>query len=189
MIMLKEIGHDFSLHPINIWQGDQKQPDYLAINPVGKVPAIVDEGQVYTESNAILMYLSVKANWGAQAGDPQYQEIIASLFYQASTVGPYWGQVEFWTRIAKEKNPQALAHYRTIVSRTLEVLEHSLEDQPFLAGETYSIADIAHYSWIRKHDHLGFSLDGFPKLKAWKDNLSARPAVIEAQNELEALPK
>ena len=176
LMFLSETGLDYEFEPINIRAGEQHSAEFRAINPAGKVPVIWDGDMHQTESNSILLSLAHKTGWGLMK-DPSLQEqLIAWLFYQASTQGPYFGQIEYWSRLAKAPNSDALAQYKAIASRSIEYLNEQLNSQKYICGDTYSIADIALYPWLRIHKHLGLSIEHAENLSRWCDRILERPA-------------
>ena len=187
LMLLFETGSDFEFIPINIRTGEQHSPDFRAVNPAGKVPVIWNDGRHQTESNAILLSLAKKASWGLVA-DPSLQaDITTWLFYQASAQGPYFGQIEYWARLAKTPNPAVSAHYGAIASRSVEYLNDQLNTKKYLCGDVYTIADIALFPWLRIHKHLGLSLENAENLSRWHEAILARPATEEALTFFDAI--
>ncbi len=180
LVMLLETKLPYELVSVNIKTGEQHHPEFLAINPVAKVPVLVDGELVLPESNAILIYLAKKAAWGVGDESSSHDKIVSSLFFQASTQGPYFGQIEYWTEFAKVPNPEALAHYREIAMRVIDLMDTALGKSEFLCGETYSIADIAHHAWMHHCAHLGLSLEKVPNVIHWYEIVGSRPATVEA---------
>lgn len=180
-MFLLETNVEFEFIPVNIRAGEQHKPEFLAINPAGKVPVVFDGSRYQTESNSILLSLAQKTGWGLVGDTNIHDQMIAWLFYQASTQGPHFGQVEYWSRFAKTPNPEALARHRSIVNRTIEYLNDQLVDKQYICGETYSIADIALFPWLHIHDHLGLSLKKAGPLADWLDRIRNRPATVEAR--------
>jgi len=180
-IMLEEIGVPYEVHAINIGQGDQFKPEYLAINPNNKIPSIIDTdgpgGKPFTlfESGAILMYLAEKSGKLWPADLRQRYTVIQWLMFQMGGVGPMFGQANYFYRL-EEKIPYAIERYHKEALRLYGVLEQALSHNEFLAGE-YSIADIATYPWVWRHEMHHVKLEDFPNVKRWYDNISARPAV------------
>jgi GST-like protein len=176
LMFLSETGLDYEFVPINIRTGEQHSAEFRTINPAGKVPVIWDGALHQTESNSILLSLAHKTGWGLME-DPSLQEqLIAWLFYQASTQGPYFGQIEYWSRLAKAPNADALAQYKAIASRSIEYLNEQLNSKNYICGDTYSIADIALFPWLRIHKHLGLSIDHAENLSRWCDRILERAA-------------
>jgi len=134
---------------------------------------IVDHDEVISESNAILVHLAENTDWGAIAENRD--QILQWLFYQASTQGPFFGQVEYWSFLSPNPNPDTLAHYKSIAQRVISHLNDTLKNRLYCAGETYSIADIALFPWVNKHTHLGLSLDTAEHVQRWLREIHARP--------------
>jgi GST-like protein len=181
-IMLEECALPYELHPINIGQGEQFAPSYVAINPNSKIPAIVDRdgpnGQPYTviESGAILMYLAEKTGLFMPQEFAARYEVIQWLMFQMGGIGPIFGQVHHFKRAAKEQVPYAISRYMTECQRLYGVLNTRLEGREYLAGEV-SIADFATLPWVFRHTWQEVDLDEYPNVKRWYDTLMARPAL------------
>lgn len=179
-MLLLETDEEFEFVPINIRTGEQHNPEFLAINPAGKVPVLSDGDRHQTESNAILLSMATKTGWGP-ANDPSVRDaLIAWLFYQASTQGPHFGQIEHWSKFAKTPNPDALAQHHVIANRSIAYLNAQLNGRQYLCGETYSIADIALFPWLHIHDHLGLSLEKAENLAGWLARIRNRRPTIAA---------
>ena len=180
-IMLEEIGMPYEVHAINIGQGDQFKPEYLAINPNNKIPSIIDpdgpDGKPFTlfESGAILMYLAEKSGKLCPADVRQRYTVIQWLMFQMGGVGPMFGQANYFYRL-EEKVPFAIERFHKEALRLYGVLEKALGERAYLAGE-YSIADIATYPWVWRHEMHHVKLEEFPHVKRWYDAISDRPAV------------
>jgi GST-like protein len=180
-IMLEEVELSYEVHPINIAKGDQLKPEYLAINPNNKIPAIIDsdgpDGKPLKlfESGAILMYLAEKTGKFLPQEMAKRYEVIQWLMFQMGGVGPMFGQANYFYRL-EEKQPFAIERYYKEAIRLYKVLEQSLAQRNCLAGE-YSIADIATYPWVGRHDGHNVKLEEFPNVKRWFDMISQRPAV------------
>ena len=180
-IMLEEIGIPYEVHAINIGQGDQFKPEYLAINPNNKIPSIIDPdgpgGKAFTlfESGAILMYLAEKSGKLWPADLRQRYTVIQWLMFQMGGVGPIFGQANYFYRL-EEKVPFAIERFHKEALRLYGVLEKALGERAYLAGE-YSIADIATYPWVWRHEMHHVKLEEFPHVKRWYDAISDRPAV------------
>ncbi len=186
-IMLEEIGLPYRVHPVNIGRDDQFKPDYLKINPNGKIPSIVDpEGPdgkpvAMMESGAILIYLADKTGkLLAISGRARYVAL-QWLMFQMGGVGPMFGQTHHFLRAAKEQVPYAIERYGRETRRLYGVMNDHLKDHAYLADE-YSIADIATYPWAARHDWHKVELNDFPHVKRWYDAISARPAVQKGMN-------
>jgi len=186
-IMLEELALPYRVHAINIGKNDQFQPEYLRINPNGKIPSIVDpegpEGKpiAMMESGAILIYLADKTGkLLAKSGRERYIAL-QWLMFQMGGVGPMFGQVHHFLRAAKEPVPYAIERYGKETRRLYGVLNEHLKDHDWLANE-YSIADIATYPWVARYDWHKVDLNDFPSVKRWFDAISARPAVQKGMN-------
>jgi|TARA_B110000879_G_scaffold83512_1_gene115730 GST-like protein len=181
LVFLLETKVEFKYLPINIRAGEQHGPEFLAINPVGKIPVLFDGEQYWTESNAILFNLAQKTGWGLLDDPNMHDRLLAWLFYQASTQGPHFGQVEHWLRFANAPNPDALARHRGAANQTIKYLDDQLSDKKYICGDAYSIADIALFPWLHIYEHLGLSLEKAEHLTRWLDLIRNRPATIEAR--------
>jgi GSH-dependent disulfide-bond oxidoreductase len=182
-IMLEECGLPYNLHPIDISKGDQFTPEFVAINPNSKIPAIIDtegpDGGPYTlfESGAILMYLSEKTGkFMPAAMGPRYQ-VIQWVMFQMGGVGPIFGQVHHFKRAAKEDVPYAINRYSTECRRLYGVLDGQLAKSEYVASDEVSIADFCTLPWVFRHDWQEVDLAEFPNVKRWYDTLMARPAL------------
>ena len=182
-IMLEELGADYTVHPIHIGKGDQFTPEYLAINPNGKIPAIVDSdgpgGAPITvfESGAILIYLAEKHGRFLPTEPVARMEVIQWLMFQMGGIGPMFGQVHHFLRTAKEQVPYGIERYGTEVRRLYGVLDRRLDGRDHLAGDGYSIADIATWPWVFRREWQQIDLADFPNVKRWFDAVGSRPAV------------
>ena len=180
-IMAEEVGIPYEVYPINLQQGDQHKPEYLAINPNNKIPSIVDTdgpgGKPLTlfESGAILMYLAEKTGKLWPQDVRKRYEVIQWLMFQMGGVGPMFGQANYFFRMA-EKVLYAIERFHRKVLRLYKVLDQQLGHKEYLAGE-YSIADIATYPWVWRHEIHQVKLEEFPNIKRWFDVISARPEV------------
>ena len=181
-VMLEECGLPYNTHKINIGKDEQFAPDYLAINPNGKIPSIVDtEGPggkplALMESGAILVYLADKTGRFLPRDGAARYDVLQWLMFQMGGVGPMFGQVHHFVRAAKEQVPYAINRYSKEKDRLYGVLNKRLGESAYLAGE-YSIADIATYPWVWRHEWHNTNLSDFPNVKRWYDAISARPAV------------
>ena len=181
-IMLEECGLPYRVHPIDIGKGDQFKPEFVAINPNSKIPAIVDpngpEGKPFTlfESGAILVYLAGKTGKFLPRSVSGKYIALQWLMFQMGGIGPIFGQVHHFLRSAKEQVPYAIERFTKENRRLYGVLDTRLNEAPFLAEE-YSIADIATYPWVLRHEWQKVDLAEYPNVKRWFDTISARPAV------------
>jgi GST-like protein len=183
-IALEELGLPYKVVPVNIGAGEQFRPDFLAITPNHRIPAIVDpEGPggrplALFESGAILIYLAEKAGRLIPADPAARYTCLQWLMFQMGGVGPMFGQYGHFHSYAPEKLPYAMERYAKEVVRLHRVLEKRLSEAPFLAGDEYSVADIATFPWVRFPERRGIELAGFPAVKRWHDAIAARPAVM-----------
>jgi GST-like protein len=182
-IMLEECGLPYNVHKINIGtNAEQFTPEYLKINPNGKIPSIVDpDGPggkpiAMMESGAILIYLSAKTGKLLPKAHRGKYLALQWLMFQMGHVGPMFGQVHHFLRSAKESVPYAIERYTKEKDRLYGVLDRRLGEAEYLAGE-YSIADIATYPWVARHEWHKTDLNNFPNVKRWFDAIGARPAV------------
>ncbi len=177
-IMLEEVELPYNVHNIDITKGDQFKPEFVAINPNSKIPAIVDQdtGITVFESGAILIYLAKKTGKLLPTSDKEHFQVLSWLMLQMGSVGPMLGQLNHFKKFAPEKIPYAIERYEKETLRLYSVLEGQLKEQEFLCGN-YSIADIATYPWIALYEWQGLTLDSHPNLKRWVEMIQQRPAV------------
>jgi len=182
-IALEELGLSYAVHPINIGQGDQFTEEFLRISPNNKIPALIDtegpggEPISVFESGAILMYLAEKTGELMPSGPRGRIETLEWLMFQMGGLGPMLGQAHHFRQYAPETIDYAVNRYTNEAARLYGVLDRRLADREWLAGEMYSIADIACFPWIRPFENQGQVLEDFPHLKRWFDAIAARPAV------------
>ena len=181
-IMLEELGLPYSVHPVNIGKDEQFRPEFLAISPNNKIPAIVDPdgpgGKRFAlfESGAILIYLGEKTQKLIPKDPPTRYVALQWLMFQMGGLGPMLGQTHHFLRAAPEPVPYAIKRYKDETRRLYGVLDKRLAEAEHLAGE-YSIADIASYPWVARHEWHQIELGDFPNVKRWYDAIGARPAV------------
>ncbi len=182
-IMLEEIGLPYNAHKVNIGTGEQFKPEFLAISPNNRIPAIVDpegpDGAPISlfESGAILVYLANKTG-RFLPGDPvRHYDVMQWLMFQMGNVGPMFGQLHHFKRAAPEKLPYPLERYTRETKRLYGVMNGRLSEHAYLAGADYTIADIATYPWVARHDWQEIELKEYPAVKRWYDEIGARPAV------------
>jgi GST-like protein len=183
--MLEEVGLPYEVHPIHIGQGDQFKPEFLAISPNNKIPAIVDRdnGQSVFESGAILIYLAEKTGKLLPTEPKARIDALQWLMFQMGGVGPMFGQTHHFARFAKEKIPYAIDRYVGETKRLYGVMDTQLGKQAYLAGD-YSIADVATFPWVARWTwhNLEGGLKDFPNVTRWYDAIRARPAVQRGYN-------
>ncbi len=195
-IMLEECGLAYRAIPVNIGAGDQFKPEFLAISPNNKIPAIIDpdgpDGQPISlfESGAILIYLAAKTGRFLPAGDREKYEVLQWLMFQMGGIGPMLGQAHHFRIYAPEKIDYAIDRYTNEAKRLYGVLERRLAAAgDWLAAGEYSIADIATFPWLRSWENQGIVLTDYPHLKAWFDRVADRPAVQRGVKVLAELRK
>ena len=186
-IMLEECGYrlgkDWQAHPVNISNGDQFQTDFLKISPNNKIPAMVDphgpDGKPISlfESGAILLYLASKTGKFLPKGDRAKFEVLQWLMFQMGGVGPMLGQNHHFRQYAPEKIEYAVNRYTNEAKRLYGVMDKQLASTKFIAGNAYSIADMAIFPWLRNWKNKGMDWVDYPHLKKWFDLIAARPAV------------
>jgi GST-like protein len=178
-ITLEELALPYKVRRIDFDKREQKEAWYLAINPNGRIPAIVDHGNggfAVFESGALMIYLAEKAGKLLPADVNGRSLVMQWLMFQMGGVGPMMGQANVFFRYAPERIPYAIERYQREVRRLFEVLDGRLKDNEYLAGD-YSLADIANWSWVRGYKWSGVTLDGLPHLTRWLDAIAERPAV------------
>jgi len=182
-IMLEECGLPYRATAVNIGAGDQFKPEFLAISPNNKIPAIVDpdgpDGNPISlfESGAILLYLSAKTGQFMPASTRGRYEMLEWLMFQMGGVGPMLGQAHHFRLYAPEKLPYAIDRYTNEAKRLYGVMDRRLAKSKSMAGPTYTIADIAIFPWLRSWKNQGIDWNDYPHLKGWFDEIAARPAV------------
>ncbi|MFN2376236.1 MAG: glutathione S-transferase family protein [Candidatus Binatia bacterium] len=178
-IALEELALPYEVHPINLGANDQKTPEYLRINPNGRIPTIVDRDEdnfAVFESGAILVYLAEKTGQLMPTDRKGRSTVMQWVMFQMGGIGPMQGQANVFFRYFPEKLPAVISRYHNETKRLYEVLETRLEGREFLCDE-YSIADIATWPWVRIHAWAGIEIDDLPNVQAWIERVAARPAV------------
>ena len=183
-ITLEELGLPYQVHPIDLGRQEQKEPWYLEINPNGRIPAIVDDQPVgggpplaIFESGALMIYLAEKAGALLPAEPAARSRTLQWLFFQVGGIGPMMGQANVFFRYAPEKLPWAIDRYQRESRRLFEVLDGRLAQAQWLAGDDYTIADIANWCWTHTAAWSGVSDEGLPHLRRWHLAIKDRPAV------------
>ncbi|MBL0726721.1 glutathione binding-like protein [Piscinibacter sp. HJYY11] len=182
-IMLEECGLAYRAHPVNIGAGDQFKPEFLSISPNNKIPAIVDpdgpDGEPISmfESGAILLYLAGKTGRFLPGTVRGRYEVLEWLMFQMGGVGPMLGQAHHFRIYAPEKLPYAIDRYTNEAKRLYGVMDKRLAKSKYIAGNEYTIADIAIFPWLRSWKNQGIDWADYPHLKGWFDEIAARPAV------------
>ena len=186
-LFLEEAGLDYTIKPVDIGKGDQFKPEYLAISPNNKMPAIVDHAPVdggapisMFESGAILLYLANKTGRFLLQDLRGRVQVNEWLFWQMGGLGPMTGQYGHFNVYAPEKIPYAIERYTKEAERLLGVLDRRLEGRAFIAGDDYTIADMAAYPWISPYDKAPIDLAPFAEVRRWHAAIAARPATQRA---------
>jgi GSH-dependent disulfide-bond oxidoreductase len=194
-IMLEECGLPYIAHPVNIGAGDQFKPAFLKISPNNRIPAIVDpngpDGKPISlfESGAILLYLASKTGKFLPKTDRQKFDMMQWLMFQMGGVGPMLGQNHHFRLYAPEKIEYAVNRYTNEAKRLYGVMDKQLATHKFMAGNSYTIADIAIFPWLRNWKNQGIDWVDYPHLKKWFDTIAARPAVQRGVEVLASLRK
>lgn len=178
-IALEELGLPYTLHVLSLSTGEQKQPWFLAINPNGRIPAIVDRAQddfAVFESGAILLYLAEKTGRLMPNDSKGRSRVVQWLMFQMGGIGPMMGQANVFFRYFPERIQPAIDRYQGECKRLFRVLDCHLREHEFLAGD-YSIADIANWAWVRTHRWSGVDIGDLPHLQGWLERIRSRPAV------------
>ncbi len=179
-IALEEMGLQYRVHALDLGSQEQKEDWFLAINPNGRIPAIVDhanEDFAVFESGAILVYLAELSQQFFGGDRSQRSVVLQWLMFQMGGLGPMQGQANVFNRYAPERIPYAIERYQRELRRLYEVMDARLRVQEFLAGD-YSIADIACFPWVSAHEWSGVELQGLAHLQRWQQTIAARPAVV-----------
>ncbi len=197
-IMLEETGLEYKAHAINIGAGDQFTPEFLAISPNNKIPAIVDsdgpksaDGKPFSlfESGAILIYLAEKTGQFLPADPAGRYATLQWLMFQMGGIGPMLGQTHHFRVYAPQPIEYAINRYTNETRRLYGVMDTQLGKTAYLAGNDYTIADIASFPWTRSWKNQGIELDDFPNVKRWHEAIAARPAVIRGVEVLTSMRK
>ena len=183
-VMLEELGLEYDVHEVNSGKGEQHEPAFLEICPNNKIPAIVDSdgpgGKPLNlfETGAILIYLAEKTGGELLPSDPRKRAITMQwLMFQMGGVGPIFGQAHVFMFNPKEEVPFAVERYHKETKRLYGVMDKRLGQSKYLAGDEYTIADIATYPWVQRNNRHRVNLEDFPNVKQWYDEISKRPAV------------
>ncbi len=182
-IMLEEVGLAYKVHPIDIGAGDQFDPAFLAISPNNKMPAITDhegpDGAPISifESGAILIYLAEKTGRFLPSEPRGRYATLQWLMFQMGGIGPMLGQAHHFRQYAPEQIPYAVERYTNEAHRLYGVLDRRLQESAYLAGDDYTIADMASFPWLRSSERQGVDMADYPAVKRWFDAIAERPAV------------
>jgi len=191
-IALEEAGLSYRLESVNVRVGEQKRPEFIALNANAKVPVLVDDDGpdgrlVLSESAAILVYIAEKTGRLLPQSGTARARVFEQLFFHASGLSPNFGQAGYFQKFAPEPIPHAIDRFLGEANRLVDLLETQLASQPFVAGDTLSIADIAHWGWLWRRAFVGIDFDDRPNLQRWFDTLAARPGFQAAEAKLSGL--
>jgi GSH-dependent disulfide-bond oxidoreductase len=182
-IALEELDLPYEIEAVNVRKGEQKHPDYLAINPNGKVPVLVDtdgpsgEPLTLSESGAILVYLAEKTGKLLPRSGVGRTRVFEQMFFHLTGIGPAFGQLGFFKRQASEQVPFAIARFQAESERVLAVLEGVLSQRRYVAGDDFTIADITHFGWLWRREFAGIDFANTPNIGRWYDEILARSPV------------
>jgi GST-like protein len=180
LLCLEECGLPYEIVPVDLYRGDSQKPDFLKVNPNGKVPALRDGDITVFDSTAILLYVAEHSGKFLPGAGQERAQALSWLMFVASGLGPFSGQSVHFQRFAQEKLPYAINRYARETERHYRVLEARLKEAPFLAGDMYTVADMSAWSWVRLAAIAleSGSLDPYPAVKLWCDRLNSRPAAV-----------
>lgn len=192
-LLLEELHADYTVHPVNIRAGANRSPAFLSVNPLGKIPVLVDKSDLdgpvtISESAAILIYLAEKFGAFLATGGAARAATLQWLMVQVASCGPIFGQSEYWRQLAPKANEAAIELYDDLSSRLLDDLDRHLARNTYFAGCDYSIADMAHFGWMSRRHKAGLHIDERHHLRRWYDAVSQRPEARRAIAVLNALP-
>jgi GSH-dependent disulfide-bond oxidoreductase len=192
-IALEELDLPYEIEAVNVRKGEQKQPGYLAINPNGKIPVLVDmegpsgEPLTLSESGAILVYLAEKTGKLLPRSGVGRARVFEQMFFHLTGIGPAFGQLGFFKRQASEQIPFAIARFQAESERVLAVLEGVLSQRRYVAGDDFTIADITHFGWLWRREFAGIDFTNTPNIGRWYDEIAARSPVQRALARVAAL--
>lgn len=177
-VALEEMALDYQAHAVNLMEGEQKQPEFLQMNPNGRIPVIVDrdaDDLTLFESGAIMIYLAEKSGKFLATDVKKRAQTLQWLMFQMGGIGPMMGQANVFHRYLPEKIPLAIDRYQNEVRRLFTVLDGHLAEHEYLVDD-YSIADMANWCWVRTYEWSGVSVDGLDNLNRWRHQIEGRPA-------------
>lgn len=192
-IALEELQLPYTVHTVDVFRNENLEPEFLALNPNGRIPVIVDhagpDGKPYTvfESGAILLYLADKTGRFMPTEKRAHFDTMQWLMIQLTGIGPMFGQYTHFKRFAGPGNDYAVSRYQTEVRRLYDVLETRLAQTAYLGGPEYTIADMATFPWLRNHAFHNVALEGLPNVKRWYDAIAARAGVQNALRKVDAI--
>lgn len=185
IIALEMLGLAYELHAVDLKSGAQRTPEFLAMNPNGKIPVMIDRAApdgpfALSESAAILVYLAEKTGRLLPESGAARARVFEQLFLHASGLAPAFGNAGWFMGSAPEQLPIAIDRFRNEARRVLGVIDAALQKSAFVAGESLTIADIAHFGWLWRSDYIGLALSGTPSLARWYARMAEQPAVARA---------
>ncbi|WP_395395969.1 glutathione S-transferase N-terminal domain-containing protein (plasmid) [Novosphingobium sp. BL-8A] len=182
-IMLEELELPYVLQHVALFKGEQFTPEFRKLNPLGKVPVIEDPalGKPLAESGAILIWLAEKHGKFLPAQSPDRYEVLQWLMVQMAGIGPMLGQYTHFRLLPEGAEPYALGRYAAMAKRLYQLLEDRVADRKWIAGDAYSIADIATFPWAEYLERHGLAIDSYPAMKRWREAIADRPAVLRAK--------
>lgn len=182
-IMLEELALPYRLQHVELFKGEQFTPEFLALNPVGKVPVLLDPAldAPLAESGAILIWLAEHHGTFLPKSGPERYEVLQWLMVQMSAIGPMLGQFTHFSLLPRGSEPYAHGRYAALADKLYRLIDMRLADREWIAGNGYSIADIATLPWAEYCENHGYSWNAFPAMARWRDKLAARPAVERAK--------
>jgi GST-like protein len=189
VIMLEELGLPYELRHVAVFKGEQFTPEFLALNPLAKVPVLLDPalGEPLAESAAILFWLAERGGGALLPAEaPARYAVMQWLMVQMASIGPMFGQLNHFRVLPQGSEPYALGRYAAQAERLYRLLDDRLTSEPWIAGGAYSIADIAIYPWSHYLERHGFDPAPYPALLRWRGALDARPAVVRAGERMDA---
>ncbi|VWX50705.1 glutathione S-transferase family protein [Novosphingobium sp. 9U] len=182
-IMLEELALPYRLQHVELFKCEQFTPEFLALNPAGKVPVLLDPalGRPLAESGAILIWLGERYDAFLPTTGPERYEVLQWLMVQMSAIGPMLGQFTHFSLLPKGTEPYAYGRYAALADKLYRLIEARVTGREWIAGDAYSIADIATLPWAEYCERHGYTWDAFPAMARWRDKLAARPAVERAK--------
>lgn len=185
-IMLEELGTPYQLRFVALFKGEQFSAEFLAMNPLGKVPVVTGPGldRPLAESGAILIWLAERYGRFLPQNSYDRYEVLQWLMVQMSSIGPMLGQHTHFRLVPAGTEPYALARYRTMSEKLYRTLDQRLAEREWLAGSSYSIADIATFPWAEYLERHDFPIDDYPRLRRWRDGIGRREAVVRAKGRI-----
>ncbi|CAN7270558.1 glutathione S-transferase family protein [Phenylobacterium sp. LjRoot219] len=186
VIMLEELGLPYELRHVAVFKGEQFTPEFLEMNPLGKVPVLLDPqlGQPLAESGAILFWLAERSGALLPAAGPDRYEVMQWLMVQMANVGPLFGQLNHFQLLPADSEPYGLGRYAAQAEKLYRLLDERLATREWIAGEAYSIADIATQPWAHYLERHGFDPAAHPNLLRWRNAIDARPAIAAANQRI-----